>query len=532
MLWRSVGFKLIFMIVTFSILCVGVFVYLLDKELRSEYEGDLFAQASEIGLRINQDIRDGMILHGTTDTRGTLKNIGYQTIVRRVRIFDNHGRIMASTDKRDPGKVIQMSDKMCKSCHVVNGKMLPMKDTKWKSQTVSIASDKTRVANVTFSIPNKPDCSTSQCHAHSKSEPTLGLVNVEVSMKYIDRRIAARREKNFIFGLVLVLGLSSLGSLFVYLIIYLPVREIIRGIKEVTHGNLDRRITVLSTKDEIGYLARSFNKMTATVKVMTERLSEMNVALEKKVQQRTLELKKTQDSVMQSEKLASLGLMAAAIAHEINNPLTAVLTYSSLLMRGAENDSELKEDLEVIVSETTRCREIVRGLLDFARETNVTQKPINVNELLQQTISLVAHQVTFQNIEISKNLANYLPNTVMDSDQVKQVFLNIMLNAADAMINGGTLYIHTAFDYERNEITIEFQDTGLGIAEHDINKIFDPFFTTKAKGKGTGLGLSVTYGIIQRHGGTIDVSSKLGKGTTFIISFPVNPTGVDPEMKK
>jgi len=530
MLWRSIGFKLLFLIVTFSALCVGVFVFKLDQELRREYESDVLAQANEIGQRVNQDIRDGMILHGSANHKESLRKIGYQTIVRKVRILDNKGRIVASTSENETGKTIPMSNIFCKRCHQGKKGTLKGKDIKYRSESITRLKDGSRIANMTFSIPNKPDCTTSTCHTHSRKEPTLGIVDVEVSLKNVDRRLIVRREKNLVFGLILVAGITSLGSLFIYRLIYLPVRQIIKGIKAVSRGDLDSRIAVVSQTDEMGYLARSFNKMTARIKVMTERLSNVNIELERKVEQRTLELQKTQDSVMQSEKLASLGLMAAAIAHEINNPLTAVLTYSSLLYRTAEEGSETREDLEVIVSETTRCRDIVRGLLDFARETNVQQKPINVNDLLRQTIMLVANQVTFQDIEIVNNYAKYLPDTVMDSDQVKQVFLNIMLNAADAMPNGGTLYIHTAFDYERNEITIEFQDTGIGIPEHDIKKIFDPFYTTKAKGKGTGLGLSVSYGIIQRHGGTIDVTSKLGKGTTFIISFPVNPTGRESEL--
>ncbi|HOX28033.1 MAG TPA: ATP-binding protein, partial [bacterium] len=152
-------------------------------------------------------------------------------------------------------------------------------------------------------------------------------------------------------------------------------------------------------------------------------------------------------------------------------------------------------------------------------------RQVNINTLLDETIALVAHQVTFQNIIIKKNFANYIPDTIMDADQMKQVFLNIMLNAADSMPNGGKLRLRTSFDYELNEITIEFQDTGVGISERDVNKIFDPFFTTKAKGKGTGLGLSVSYGIVQRHGGTIDVKSTVGKGTSFFLAFPMSPTG-------
>jgi two-component system NtrC family sensor kinase len=331
-------------------------------------------------------------------------------------------------------------------------------------------------------------------------------------------------RKNIAFAIILVAGLSGVGSAFIYWMIYIPLRKIISGTKAVAAGRLDEPIDIGNKKDEIGYLARSFNKMTERIRDMTGHLNRMNVELEHKIEERTLELKKTQESVMQSEKLASLGLMAAAIAHEINNPLTAVLTYSALLAKQAPDGSETKEDLEVIVSETTRCRSIVRGLLDFARETEFRQKSVNINQLLEETIALLKHQVMFQDIDIVKNMAAYLPDTIMDADQVKQVFINMMLNAADAMPNGGKLFVRTSSDYIQNEITIEFTDTGVGIPERDVKRIFDPFFTTKEKGRGTGLGLSVSYGIVQRHGGSIDVKSRVGQGTTFMITFPVDNT--------
>lgn len=526
MLWKSIGFKLIITIVTFSVACVGVFVYLLDRDLRQQYESDVLAQAYGIGNRVSRDIRDGMLLHGDKDTPKSLKNIGYQTNVRKVRILDNKGTIKASTAEVESGKAIAMDDPFCMKCHGNNAPGARAAKVRERGECFSTLDSGERIANVTIGIFNKPDCSTSECHAHPGSDRILGLVDVEVSLKGVDQRLSALRAHDIRFALVLVLGISAIGSLFIYRIIYLPLREIIRGTKNVARGNLDQPISVNRKGDEIGYLARSFNKMTARIKEMTEHLSKMNVELERKVEERTEELKKTQASVMQSEKLASLGLMAAAIAHEINNPLTAVLTYSSLLHRRTEEGTEVKEDLEVIVSETTRCREIVRGLLDFARETEFIQKPININNLLTEITALLSHQVIFQNIEINGNFANYLPDTIMDADQIKQVFLNMMLNAADAMPNGGKLFIRTSFDYEFNLITVEFTDTGIGIPESDLKRIFDPFFTTKAKGKGTGLGLSVSYGIVQRHGGTIDVKSRVGEGATFFISFPVTSAAV------
>ncbi len=525
MFWKSIGFKLIFLIVVFSSACVGIYVYMIDKDSRAHYESDLMSQAYEVARRISLDVREGMLLHGDNNTGTSLKNIGYQKIVRRVRILDKNGRIAASTEQKEMGRLVARDDPFCRNCHKKMRATSSVNRVGDKAVCYTNLSSGERIANIVVTIPNKPDCATSRCHAHGKGEGTLGLVDVEITMKSADKRLADRRNKSILFAATLMLGLTAAGSLFTYKIIYVPLREVIRGTKDVASGKLDTPIAVINQDDEIGYLAHSFNKMTSRIREMNQSLNEMNIELERKVEERTLELKKSQETVLQSEKLASLGLMAAAIAHEINNPLTAVLTYSSLLCRDAEQGTEMKEDLEVVVSEATRCREIVRGLLDFARETDFRLRQVNINTLLDETIALVAHQVTFQNIIIKKNFANYIPDTIMDADQMKQVFLNIMLNAADSMPNGGKLRLRTSFDYELNEITIEFQDTGVGISERDVNKIFDPFFTTKAKGKGTGLGLSVSYGIVQRHGGTIDVKSTVGKGTSFFLAFPMSPTG-------
>jgi two-component system NtrC family sensor kinase len=222
---------------------------------------------------------------------------------------------------------------------------------------------------------------------------------------------------------------------------------------------------------------------------------------------------------MQSEKLASLGRLASGVAHEINSPLTGILTFSHLLMRKLKDNPELQRELELIVRETTRVSTIVRGLLDFARESKPQKRPSNINELILHTLSLVERQSVFQNVRIVKNLNPQVPLVLLDANQIQQVFMNILLNAADAMPAGGTLTITS--NPEDSFVQVRFTDTGIGIPEKNLNRIFDPFFTTKADKKGTGLGLAVSYGIIDRHRGQIDVQSEEGKGTTFTIKLPL-----------
>ena len=241
--------------------------------------------------------------------------------------------------------------------------------------------------------------------------------------------------------------------------------------------------------------------------------------LEHKVEKRTVELREAENQLFQSEKLASLGKLAAGVAHEINSPLTGVLTYSSLLLQEKKKGDPEKEDLEVIVNETNRCKKIVKGLLDFARQTEPDKAISDINEVIEKSIDLISHQASMQSIKIEKKIKPKIPRIMIDKGQIQQVFINILLNAIEAMPQGGTLTISSGI--EGQMITIGFADTGAGIPEENMRKIFDPFFTTKKQGRGTGLGLSVSYGIIERHRGRLDVKSRVEKGTTFIIKLPI-----------
>jgi PAS domain S-box-containing protein len=241
---------------------------------------------------------------------------------------------------------------------------------------------------------------------------------------------------------------------------------------------------------------------------------------------RLLMEKKLQDTHLQlvsSEKMASLGKLAAGIAHEINNPLGGILIYSSLMMEDLPEEDPKRGDLARIVQETGRCKEIVKSLLEFARQTEPKKEPTDINRAINDGLFFLVNQALFHNIRIVKNLDPFLPFVRGNSGQLKQVFMNIIVNAAEAMHGNGTLTIATSPSPDRKNVWIEFADTGEGIPEENLSRIFDPFFTTKDVGKGTGLGLATSYGIVQDHGGTINVRSKVALGTSFIIELPIQP---------
>ena len=298
-----------------------------------------------------------------------------------------------------------------------------------------------------------------------------------------------------------------------------PLRTLEDAAMHIADGTYKSDISVKAPR-EITNLAFSLNKMAKQLETEKDELENWTNTLEQKVDERTEELKKINDQLFRSEKLASLGKLAAGVAHEINNPLTGVLTNSSLLLEDLEDGDPRKEDVQVIVNETIRCREIVKRLLDFARQTKPQKKLSDLNALIENIILLVRNQSAFRNIIIKKVLDPSIPEVMVDADQIQQVFINFILNASEAMQNGGQLVVETRLTAAKDFIEIKFTDSGGGISEKDKRRIFDPFFTTKQQG--TGLGLSISHGIIERHGGKIILDSALGKGTSFTIFLPVN----------
>jgi two-component system NtrC family sensor kinase len=298
-----------------------------------------------------------------------------------------------------------------------------------------------------------------------------------------------------------------------------PLQRMVVATQEIAKGDLSHKVQVTS-RDEIGALAGSFNQMTDHLREANEELLDWGRTLERKVDERTGELRDIQTHLIQSEKLASIGKLAAGIAHEINNPLGAVLLYSHLVLEDTPPGQPHHANLEKIIRETTRCKDIVTGLLDFARPKEPQRQPTDVHDLLNRCLAFTERQALFQNIRVEKVYAPGLPKIVADSGQLQQVFMNVIFNAAEAMDGTGTLTLRTSFDPARDEVSVAIADTGHGIKEEDKERLFEPFFTTKDVGKGTGLGLAISYGILQKHHGTIEVQSEAGRGATFTIRLP------------
>jgi len=340
----------------------------------------------------------------------------------------------------------------------------------------------------------------------------VGILYVGVlEQKYTD----IRNRSVFAFVGISLTGLvvSVVISLLISRSISVPVTRLVSASRELANGNLDVKVKKTSN-DEIGELADAFSMMVAALKERDERLKDF-----------------TRKKVMESERLVLIGQLAANVAHELNNPLQGIVTFSHLLLEKSCTEDPARNNLTKIVNQANRCRDIIRGLLDFSRQRKPDKSLTDINSLLQECISLLEKQALFLNVKIILELEPNIPRIIVDASQIERVFINMIVNAADAMDGVGTLTITTRHSQNENCLWIEITDTGYGIPEENLEKIFDPFFTTKETGHGVGLGLAISYGIIKEHKGSIIVESEVGKGTTFSVKLPfaLEKAGVNHE---
>ena len=341
-------------------------------------------------------------------------------------------------------------------------------------------------------------------------EPIKGIKDEIIGILYVgilEEKFMDMRKR----AVTIFLGITLAGMIMALIVssflakgVLQPIKHLVFASHQWARGNLKYRVKTTG-KSEIAELAETFNLMASSLKERDDKLKEY-----------------TSHQIMKSERLATLGQLAAGVAHEINNPLGAVLMYTHLVLEDFDGKDKLRENLEKAVREASRCKNIVKGLLDFSRQTEPKVEESDVNKVLERTLAMVENQALFQNVRITKTPCPSLPRILMDVSQMQQVFTNIILNSAEAMEGNGELAVTTGISPDNEHIAIEFRDTGCGIPPKNLNKVFDPFFTTKEVGQGTGLGLAVSHGIIAKHKGSIEVKSDVGKGTTFVIKLPMN----------
>jgi two-component system NtrC family sensor kinase len=380
-------------------------------------------------------------------------------------------------------------------------------------------------------IYNEPSCSGAACHAHPKLQSVLGVLDVALDLSATDRLIAAARRR-VLFTIVLeVVLISAFLIAFVGLFVTRPIHQLVDAAAAVGRMELEQPVEIRSSR-ELWSLGSSFDRMRLRLREALTEINRASQELEAKVEQRTAQLQHAQHRLVQADRLASLGQLAASVAHEINNPLSGVLNYAALMGRilgpdgvPRERIGEFRGYLERVAEQTGRAGRIVSDLLAFSRRARPHRAPADLGAIVRTTLGLVAHKLKLLNVTTELRLAETLPPLPCDPSQMQQVVLNLVMNAAEATRphGSGRVTVRTGLAPSGDALSLEVSDDGEGIPRDALDRIFDPFFTTKDEGKGVGLGLAVVYGIVESHGGRIDVRTGDGVGTTFEVLLPLAP---------
>ena len=506
---------------------IVLFPFLIVDHQKRHLQDEIAAHVTQISEVVVKSTRHAMMINKRDLAEKIILDIGQQKGIERLRVIDKDGTIIHSNRPAETGFSVEQQAAPCVHCHETSKPLEQVPNEKrWRIYTTPEGK---RMLGAMEPIRNEPSCSNSTCHEHPASQKVLGIVDIAYSLDEVDA--ALRTHGMYLTGIAVgvVLLMSICVGWLLQRLIYVPLKDLEAGANRLTHGDLDHQIPVRSI-DEFGRVAGSFNQMTSALKRSTSDLQELVETLESKVAERTEELRLAEAEVAQSEKLASVGLLASGVAHELNNPLTGVLTFTSLLRKKMPDGSADAEDLDLVIRETKRCASIIKRLLDFAREKVPVKGYFSVNQVIEDTVRFVDRPAALQNIEIRTELDPALPQVWGDADLIKQVVLNVIVNAQQAIEGTGRITVRTRwFDEPHPKPGVEpvpmaeiaVTDTGCGIPEANLQRIFDPFFTSKEVGKGTGLGLSVSYGIVKAHGGRIKVESVVGSGTTFRIELPI-----------
>jgi two-component system NtrC family sensor kinase len=518
--WNRLGAKLSALTVAGAVATIGVLGVLSISVQQSYFVDEVERGAQLVTDTIKSSIYHHMLADQRPEAYRSMETIGRQPIIDRLRMYNRIGEITFSNTPEEVGTTADLKAPACVGCHgdgAAGARPLPF-------ETSSYTAHGHRNLELVTPIYNEPSCSSAACHAHPPTQRVLGVIELGLSLEQSDRATSSLETISF-FGLVVSMLLSVIGVVLLNeRVVLRPVRALLDATRRIAQNDLELEIP-RQAPDEIGQLVASFNAMTSSLRTERAERLELLEGLEEKVAERTAALRQAQAQLIQSEKMSSLGKLSASIAHEINNPLMGILTISKLLIRtmdeGRSEDprnANAIRQLKMVQRETERCSAIVRNLLDFARQRPLAVKGVDVNAALEESLSVASNQIAIQGIALKKDLKP-LPMVQADFGQLRQAFLNVILNSCEAMAKGGTLTISSRFAEGARGIEVEIADTGGGIPPEVLPKIFDPFFTTKEKG--TGLGLSVVYGIVQRHGGTLEVKSQQGQGTQMFFRIPM-----------
>lgn len=482
--YHKLNFKIISAVISILVVIVGAFFYFLYQYHRTQMIDSLKVSTTNLSKLVQKGLEYPMLENRLDVIREMVDSLSKEEGVKGVLIFDKKGTIKIASRRELEGRVVDLKEPTCQICHQLTPKS--------RSTTVIFETeDGGKVFRNVNPIANSPTC----FRCHDPKEKTNGVLIMDFSMERINRQLAYNIRDMFVFSALMALIMILVVSLILSRMVIRKLKKFLRYTDVIGRGNLDEEVKI-EGRDEMAQLANHFNTMTES-------------------------LKNAQQQVIQTERLAATGKLAASVAHEINNPLQAIENFISLLIEKSEenSDNEMRQYLELSQEGIDRIAQIVKQLQDFYRPEAYTLSFVDINFLLEKVLTFLNNQLSLHNIKVQKELDSRIPEVYASSLHLHQVFTNIILNAQEAMPDGGKLTVRTCM--EDTSVRIAFSDTGYGIEETDLEHVFEPFFTTKEIGKGTGLGLSVSYGIIQAHDGNIEVISRTGGGSTFTVVLPV-----------
>jgi two-component system, NtrC family, sensor kinase len=531
---RSVSVKLMICIFLVLIVIFGLLGYFSIQDQRKHLEDAALVSAEQQSEVLRRSASRYMLNNDRVGLYEMMVNMADQPGMVRVRIMNPEGAVSYSTS---PAEVGTMVDKTAEACYGCHERSKPLTRLNRSDRFRVYRADGERVLGVITPIENQPACSNAACHAHPTSTKVLGVLDTNLSLAKVDKGLAHESREMLAFTGLALLAVVFLSGVFIRIVVHEPLQELETGTRCIASGKLGYQIPVRS-QDEVGDLAQSFNQMSNQLQVAQAEITAWARTLEERVDEKTRELKQAHQHMLHVEKMASIGKMAAVVAHEINNPLSGILTYARLVKRWIEKtvdvspkQEDMRGSLDLIASESKRCGDLVQNLLSFSRVSPMNLAWCDLNQVIDRCTRLVQHKLDLGGIQLNLDLAVELPPVHCDPAQIEQVVLAMVINAIDAMPQEGNLWISTR-SLAAGVIELIIRDDGIGIPDEHLSHIFEPFYTTKEAG-GSGLGLAVSENIIERHGGTMSVDSVVGQGTTFKIVLPIDSqrpaTAVDAE---
>src|SRR5271169_1500860 len=523
-LTNSVSAKLIGSLLAVMVVIFALLGYLNIRLHRQHLEAATLVSAERVSDVIKHSTTYYMLRNDREGLYHAIQTMADEPGMIKVRILDQQGRFSYSTDPTEVNHVLDKTTEACYGCHIQSQPLTRL--NRPDRFRIYRNGGGHRVLGIITPIDNQPSCSNADCHAHPASQQVLGVLDTNLSLAKADAQLAVSSTRMFLYTAGAMLIVAVLSWLFVWRVVGEPIKALKNGTRHLSQGNLGYQIDVRSS-DEVGDLAHSFNSMSLQLRAANEEIVTWAKTLEDRVAEKTRELKSVHDHMLHVEQMASMGKMAAVVAHEVNNPLSGILTYAKLLRKWVgsgqaehEKRGEAMVCLDLIAAESRRCGDLIRNLLSLSRSTPINLPSAALREVIHRSLLLVQHQLEIGGIELHPKLAEGLPHVPCDPAQIEQVLLALIVNAIDAMPQGGTLWLETQLSPDETEIQIRVRDDGAGIAPDVLTQIFEPFMTTKENGHGVGLGLAISRGIVERHNGRIEVQSELGRGTTFTVTLP------------